>query len=135
MASRPKATLTGPVPRYWPISHGVLTRENWKSRLPASIPSPLFKRHIASWSNAIPMAKLCLYPELSPYDLCSPGKPLSRAFSRLRGLFCAILRWRRRLQRIEQFAGDCRYLVNGGKECRLIGFRWLVDTAYLAHVL
>src|ERR1700682_3627031 len=65
----------------------------------------------------------------------SPRKSQSRAFSCLYGLIRSIPRWCIRLKRVEEFPGDCRYLVNGSNECGFVRFRWLIETADFSHEL
>ena len=60
---------------------------------------------------------------------------MSRACSRLRSFFRAVLRWRVRRKRAEKVAGGCRYLGNGGQERTFVGFRWLVEAAELSDKL
>ena len=70
--------------------------------------------------------------ELNPYLL---RKPLGRPCARLGDLFRAVTRWCVRFERAEKGTGDCCYLVNRGKECSFVGFRWLVEAGDLAHEL
>src|SRR5882672_10598918 len=63
------------------------------------------------------------------------GKPLSRACSSPGGLFFAVLRWRVRLKRAEEIPANRCCIVDGGEERRLVGLRWLVETAHLSHEL
>jgi hypothetical protein len=65
----------------------------------------------------------------------SPGKSQSRAFSCLYGLIFPIPRWCIRLKRVEEFSGDCRYLVNGSSERGFVCFRWLIEAADFSHEL
>jgi hypothetical protein len=65
----------------------------------------------------------------------SPGKSQSRAFSCLYGLILPIPRWCIRLKRVEEFSGDCRYLVNGSNERGFVRLRWLIEAADFSHEL
>jgi hypothetical protein len=65
----------------------------------------------------------------------SRRKPLSSACSCLGSLFRTVLWGCIRLKRAEKCAGGGGYLVNGGKECRFIGFRWRVKAAHLSSEL
>src|SRR6266567_2375868 len=65
----------------------------------------------------------------------SPGKSQSRAFACLDGLIFPIPRRCTRLERVEEFSGDCRYLVNGSNERGFVRFRWLIEAADFSHEL
>ena len=63
------------------------------------------------------------------------GKPQRRACMCPGRVLCPVLRRRVRFKRHEQLAGNCCNLVNRGKECSFVGFRWLVEAAHFPHEL
>ena len=81
--------------------------------------------------------QLCYVTNRSSQELITYlfRKPLRCACARLSDLFGAVTRWCVRFERAEKGTGDCCYLVNRGKECSFVGFRWLVEAAHLSDEL
>src|SRR5262245_14494981 len=63
------------------------------------------------------------------------AEPLGRTRACLRGNLVAVLRRRRRRQRVDQAAGDVGHFVNGAIERLFVRFRRRVESAQLADEL